>query len=125
MKKLSVVLMMLPALLIPGKMFCVPVLNSLPSAAATIYLDFDGYNVNSAYWNGGTPFTCSPAGLTDVAITEVYNRVAEDYRPFDINISTDEASFLLAPLSSRIRIVVTSTSAWFRGVGGVSFVGSF
>ncbi|MEP7144529.1 MAG: T9SS type A sorting domain-containing protein [Ferruginibacter sp.] len=125
MKKPAAPLTLLLALLVSFNVFSLPVLNSLPSAAATIYLDFNGYNVNCAYWNNGTPFICEPSGMTDVQITEVYNRVAEDYRPFNINITTDEVTFLAAPLSSRIRVVVTPTSGWFTGVGGVSFVGSF
>ncbi|MEO5890717.1 MAG: T9SS type A sorting domain-containing protein [Ferruginibacter sp.] len=125
MKKPSIPLLLLLALSVSFRGICLPVLNSLPTAAATIYLDFDGYNVNSAYWNGGTPFTCVSSGMTDIQIKEVYDRVAEDYRPFDINITTDELKFLAAPLSSRIRVVITSTSNWFTGVGGVSFVGSF
>jgi len=113
------------ALLVSFNVFSLPVLNSLPSASATIYLDFDGQTVNCAYWNAGTPFTCAPSGMTDAQITEVFNRVAEDYRPFDINITTDESKFLAAPLSARVRVIITPTSGWFKGVGGVSFVGSF
>lgn len=97
----------------------------MPTASATIYLDFDGQNINSPYWNGGNPFTCAPSGLSDVQITEIYNRVAEDYRPFNINITTDISKYLSAPLSARMRIVITPTSNWFQNVGGVSFTGSF
>ena len=100
-------------------------LNSLPSAAATIYLDFDGENVNSAYWNGGNAFTCLPAALNDGQITEIFNRVSEDFRPFDINITTSLATFMAAPLSHRIRVIITPTSNWFTGAGGVSLTGSF
>jgi len=117
--------MLLLAVLVSFNVFSLPVLSSLPGAAATIYLDFDGHNVISAYWNNGAQFTCDPSGMTDDQITEVYNRVAEDYRPFNINITTEESKFLAAPLSSRIRVVITPTSNWFKGVGGVSFVGSF
>lgn len=125
MKKPSTPLMLLLALLVSFNVFSIPSLSSLPQAAATIYLDFDGHNVNSAYWNGGNPFTCAPSNMTDAQITETFNRVAEDYRPFEINITTDETKFLSAPLSKRIRIVITPTSSWFTGVGGVSFIGSF
>ncbi len=125
MKKPSNPLMLILALLVSFNVYSIPVLNSFATASATIYLDFDGQNVNSAYWNSGTPFTCAPAGMTDLQITEVFNRVSEDYRPFNINITTDESKFLAAPLSKRIRIVITPTSGWFTGVGGVSFIGSF
>jgi len=125
MKKLSAPLMLVLALSFSFNVFSLPGLSSLPSASATIYLDFNGENINCAYWNGGTPFTCAPANMTDDQITEVFNRVAEDYRPFNINITTDESKFLAAPLSKRIRVVVTPTSGWFGGAGGVSFIGSF
>ncbi len=125
MKKLSAPLMLVLALSFSFNVFSLPGLNSLPTASATIYLDFDGENINCAYWNGGTPFTCAPANMTDNQIIEVFNRVAEDYRPFNINITTNESKFLAAPLSKRIRIVVTPTSSWFGAAGGVSFIGSF
>ena len=102
-----------------------PKLSSYSSAAATIYLDFDGHRVSSAVWNGGTPLNCAPATPTDAQITEIFNRVSEDYRPFNINITTDSTVFLAAPLTQRIRIIVTPTSSWKPGVGGISYVGSF
>ncbi len=102
-----------------------PVLNSLPAAQATIFLDFDGQYVYGSSWNGGAPLDCASSGLTDIQITEVFNRVSEDYRPFNINITTDSVTFLAAPLTKRIRIIVTSTSSWYPNVGGVSYTGSF
>ena len=102
-----------------------PVLNSFPTATATLYLDFDGHDVNSSMWNYGTPFTCLPAAMTDLQITEAFNRVSEDFRPFNINVTTDLNKFLAAPLSMRVRIVVTPTSAWYPGVAGIAYVGSF
>jgi hypothetical protein len=102
-----------------------PVLNSFPTATATLYLDFDGHDVNSSMWNYGTPFTCLPAAMTDLQITEAFNRVSEDFRPFNINVTTDVNKFLAAPLSMRVRIVVTPTSAWYAGVAGIAYVGSF
>ena len=76
MKKLYGPLMLLLALFVSFNVSSLPVLNSLPSATATIYLDFDGENVNSAYWNGGKALNCAPSGFIDAEITEVFNRVA-------------------------------------------------
>jgi hypothetical protein len=76
-------------------------------------------------WNYGTPFSCLPAVMTDAQITEAFNRVAEDFRPFNINITTDLAKFLAAPLSQRVRIIITPTSAWYAGVAGIAYVTSF
>lgn len=100
-------------------------LNSFPSASATIFLDFDGEKVNSPVWNNGNSFTAAASGLSSEKVTEIFNRVSEDYRPFNVNITTDENVFLNAPINKRIRVIITPTSGWYPGVGGVSYVGSF
>lgn len=125
MKKPFTPLILVLALFISLSGFSLPKLSSYPSATATIYLDFDGQVVTSAVWNGGNTLNCAAPLLTDAQITEIFNRVAEDYRPFDLNITTDEVVYLAAPLEKRIRVVVTSTSNWYGGVGGVAYVGSF
>lgn len=107
------------------KSYCVPELSSFPSAKATIFLDFDGQTVTATSWNNGNTLYCAASGLNDNQITEVFNRVSEDYRPFNINITTDSTVFLATPLTRRIRIIITPTSGWYTGVGGVSFTGSF
>src|SRR5437667_12263516 len=104
----------------------VPVLNSYPSASATIFLDFDGYTVNGTSWNWAGPIYCAGAGLTTAQMTEVFDRISEDYRPFNINVTTDSTKFLAAPLAKRMRVVFTVSSSWYgNGAGGVSYVGSF
>lgn len=105
--------------------FSQPKLSSYPTAKPTIFLDFDGQFVEATPWNGGKSFYCDPAGLSDAQITEIFNRVSEDFRPFDLNITTDSTVFLAAPIAQRIRVIVTPTSAWYTGVGGVSFTRSF
>jgi hypothetical protein len=102
-----------------------PILNSFPTASATILLDFDGHDVPSTFWNNGVPFTCLPSGMSDSQIMEAFNRIAEDFRPFNINVTTDQSKFLAAPLSMRIRIVVTPTSSWYAGVAGIAYTNSF
>lgn len=100
-------------------------LNSYPAAAATIYLDFDGEEVNSPVWNGGNTIVCAASGLNNIQITEVFNRMSEDFRPFAVNITTDEDVFAAAPFDKRMRVIVTPTSSWFTGAGGISYLGSF
>jgi len=102
-----------------------PTLSSYPTATATLYLDFDGHDVNSSMWNYGTPFACLPAAMTDAQITEAFNRVAEDFRPFNINVTTDLAKFLAAPFAQRMRVIITPTSSWYAGVAGIAYVSSF
>lgn len=103
----------------------VPVLNSYPSAQATVFLDFDGQYVAGTSWNWGGPIDAQPAVLTTAQITEIYHRVAEDYGIFNLNLTTDSTAYLSAPPSQRIRVIVTATSSWYGPAGGVSFVGSF
>lgn len=103
----------------------VPLYNSYPSASATIFLDFDGQTVANTSWNYNGPIYCGPAGITNSQITEVFNRVAEDYRPFNVNITTDSTKYFAAPVNQRTRVILTITSDWYGSAGGVSFVNSF
>ena len=99
--------------------------NSYPSATATVFLDFDGHLVNGTSWNSNGPIACGGANLTAAQITEIFNRISEDYRPFDVNITTDSTRYWAAPANKRIRVILTVTSDWYGAAGGVSFVGSF
>ena len=110
MKKLFTSLLLFAMLLPALKATCQLSISSYASATSTIYLDFDGELVNCPMWNNATPLTCAPTLLSKLQIQEIYNRVAEDFRPFNVNITTDENVFLAAPLSKRIRVIVTPTS---------------
>jgi hypothetical protein len=100
-------------------------LNSFASAAPVVYLDFDGEEVNSPLWNGGAPLVCQPAALNSAQQEEVFRRVAEDFTPFEINVTTSKAVFEAAPIHQRMRVIITPTSNWFPGVGGIAYIGSF
>lgn len=101
-------------------------LSSYTSASAVIFLDFDGYAVSGTMWNVSGPFTCNSAGLNDAGITEVFNRVSEDYRPFNINVTTDETKYNQAPANRRIRVVITTSNQWYgSSAGGVAYLNSF
>jgi hypothetical protein len=125
MKKLFTSLLMAALLLPAFKAKCQLSISSYPTAIATIYLDFDGEIVNCPMWNNAIILNCAPAVVSKLQLQEIYNRVAEDFRPFNINITTDENVFLAAPLNKRIRVIVTPTSGWFTGAGGVAYIGSF
>ncbi|MBU6157708.1 MAG: T9SS type A sorting domain-containing protein [Bacteroidetes bacterium] len=100
-------------------------LNSFPSAPATIFIDFDGQMVISPYWNSGDPIDCLPAELTNAQMIRIFNQVAEDFRPFNLNITTDSSVYFAAPALQRQRIIVTPSSAWFGTAGGVAMTNSF
>src|SRR6476660_3756283 len=111
----------------------VPQLSSRPEAAATVYLDFDGHfesswksfsNVTSpAYDRDGIPASFSATELT--SINEIWTRVAEDFAPFNINVTTViPASF---DHGKTLTVVIGgSWSDWYgTQVNGVSILGSF
>lgn len=102
-----------------------PILNSYPSASAVIFLDFDGHTVNNTSWNYNGPIYCGASGLNSTQITEIFNRVSEDYRPFNINVTTDSTKYLAASANKRMRLILTVSSSWYGAAGGVSFISSF
>lgn len=110
----------------------IPALNSKPGATAKLYLDFDGDT--SATWGGyhpgttpaydsdGDPTTFSAAELA--SITEIFNRVAEKYSAFNINITTVDPGTLQDRVSAKV--VFGGAGAWLGSqAGGVAYVGGF
>lgn len=103
----------------------IPKLNSYSPASATVYLDFDGQTVKGTSWNWDGIIRAQASGLNNTLITEIFNRVAEDFRIFNLNITTDSNVFKKAPSAKRMRVIFTPTSSWYGNVAGVSFVNSF
>ncbi len=103
----------------------VPAMSSFPSASAVLFLDFDGHLVENTSWNYAGPIQCASANMDNTKITSVFNRVAEDYRPFNINVTTDSTKYLAAPANRRMRVILTTTWEWYGAAGGVAFIGSF
>jgi hypothetical protein len=107
----------------------IPLLNSLPGAEAVVYIDFDGEQVSGTRWNTleGRPETidAEPAGFDEARIREVWEEVAEDMRPFKINVTTDRAVFDAAAIGKRMMSIVTPTDTAVPGSGGVAFLDSF
>jgi hypothetical protein len=123
----------------------VPALSSLPGANHTIYLDFDGHTTMSTAWNSAynKPLISSPAYSTDSnaldfnateldAIRKAWQRVAEDFAPFQVNVTT------VAPTNSGdltrsgatdtkwgVRVVVSKDTAFNCGCGGIAYIDSF
>ena len=79
---------------IPADVFA---LNSRPTASRVIYLDFNGHVTNDRAWGTSTIVSSefdldgSPGIFTTAeraAIFEIWQRVTEDYLPFDVNVTT-------------------------------------
>jgi Carbohydrate binding module (family 6)/Ricin-type beta-trefoil lectin domain-like/Secretion system C-terminal sorting domain len=101
-------------------------LQSLPGAAGCVLLDFDGYNMPAGnLWNNGNGINAAPSGMSDADVQQHWEVVAEDYRPFNLNITTSEAVFNAYPKNRRMRVVITPTNTAAPGAGGVAYIGSF
>lgn len=116
-----------------GAIAGLPQLSSRPGAAASIFLDFDGhtewvwgnyYNVvTKVYDRDGNPSSFSAAETS--AMTEIWSRVAEDYAPFNINVTTVQPPSFANRAAIRVAIG-GNWSDWFgKSAGGVAYIGGF
>ena len=77
----------------------VPAYNSLPGAKASVYLNFTGDFVSSwlGFQNISIPAFGAGSGLTTATllndIKQIWQNAAEDYSPFNVNVTTVRANF--------------------------------
>ncbi|MCB0428892.1 MAG: pre-peptidase C-terminal domain-containing protein [Flavobacteriales bacterium] len=103
-----------------------PSYSSKPGARGVIYLDFDGENIASGgRWANGSAWYAQPLGFSDAKIKDIWTVMSEDYRPFDINVTTDRATYDAANRYRRIMCVWTSTQPAGSGGGGTYFYNAF
>ncbi|WP_299050044.1 hypothetical protein [uncultured Nocardioides sp.] len=122
-------------------------LSSRPSSNRTIYLDFTGHRTANTAWNrdfGVNAFTSPPFqvdGPTSTAFSAVekeqirraWETVAEDYAPFDVNVTTKDpgqAAITRSSASDRkfgTRVVVTAGGPLYQRCfcGGIAYLGTF
>lgn len=94
-------------------------------STGVIFLDFDGHYVSGTSWNYAGDFSCAPANLGYDAINTITNRVASDYSPFNVIVTTSESVFNSVASNRRVRVVITESWEWYGQVGGVAYVNSF
>ena len=99
--------------------------NGGTTSANVILLDFNGQVVSGTSWNVNGDITCAPANLTDAEISVIFQRIATDYIPFNVIVTTDETVYAKANPYKRIRVIVTESWEWYGKAGGVSFLNSF
>jgi Metallo-peptidase family M12 len=112
--------------------------HSKLGASKTIYLDFVGYSASNTIWSASTivapPYdlTGDPAVFDDKErsnILNIWNRVAEDFVAFDVDVTTQapaSGALLRSSATDEIygaRIVITKTGTINCNCGGVSYVG--
>ena len=83
-----------------------------------VYLDFDGEKGPHQGWSDFD--AAAPPGMTPAHVRNIWSRVAEDFAPFHLNITTDLQVFLNAPETSRQRCIITPTNTAAPGAGGVA-----
>jgi len=108
-----------------GTQAAVPVLRSRSNAKGVLYLDFDGAVVTDPFWAGGATINALPSNLSNEKITDIWKVIAEDFRPFDVNVTTVESDYTNGKIGSRMRSIFTPTDDAMPGVGGVAYLGSF
>ncbi len=99
--------------------------GSTTTPSSVIMLDFDGKVVSGTSWNVSGDINCAPANLSDADITTIFQRVATDFIPFNVTITTDESVYNNANPSKRVRVIVTESWEWYGKAGGVAFLNSF
>ncbi|AFY42577.1 Calx-beta domain-containing protein [Nostoc sp. PCC 7107] len=123
-------------------------LNSLAGANQTIYLDFNGHTTSGTYWNTDfksganivTPafdFDGNTASFSSAELERIqyiWQRVAEDFSPFNVNITTQAPTDINDLIRSGstdtrwgVRVVVGGSSYDLLGdgAGGVAYLDSF
>ncbi len=122
-------------------------LHSRPTATRKLYLDFDGHVITGTDWNVDftDPITVAafdidgnPAVFSDeerAIIQQVWRRVAEDFAPFDIDITTEDPgvdgiiSNAPGDLNIGVRALIGDDAAYIgedpAGLLGLALVGSF
>ena len=90
-------------------------LHSKPGATNILYLDFDGHDLIDTAWNGYSgqsvlymkPYSSdsdySSFSTSELdRIAESWRRVAEDFSPFDVDVTTEEPPFTINQTTGRI-----------------------
>jgi len=122
-------------------------LHSKPAASKVIYLDFNGHTTSGTYWN--TNFTSganivTPAYSTDSTTTSfsttelnniqsIWQRIAEDFAPFDVDVTTQDPGLealrktTTSDTQFGVRVCIGGSSYdWYgAGAGGVAYLNSF
>lgn len=124
-------------------------LHSRPGSQRTVYLDFDGEVVSGTAWNAtdGVAAGAHPAFSLDAdpaswsnaeleVVQSVFDRVAEDYAPFDVDVTTDappNASLNRSSTTDQVygtRVLISPSADALSKIcggscGGVAYVGVF
>jgi len=118
-------------------------LNSKPDAPRTIFLDFDGHTISGTAWNTsyGDPIIARPYdsngdinNFSDGELRDIqrmWRLVAEDFAPFDVNVTTQDPGVNAIRRDSSsdpffgTRVVITADTFASCGCGGFAYLRAF
>ncbi|MBP80285.1 MAG: hypothetical protein CL926_13575 [Deltaproteobacteria bacterium] len=100
------------------------IFQSKPGAPTVIYCNFDGEVVNQPYWSYST-IDAMPSGLSSGEVEEILKLVAEDFAPFDVNVTNDRSVYDSTPSHKRVMCISTPTDTAAPNSGGIAGIGTF
>jgi hypothetical protein len=115
-------------------------LHSNPGATRKVFLDFDGQIISGTAWNSSVAGYAAVAFDTDSPpnptyfsaaeqniIQEVWHRIAEDFAPFNIDVTTEDPLDYGSNVIGRILFTKDTDAGGLQmpayGAGGVAYVG--
>ncbi|MEO2267265.1 DUF4214 domain-containing protein [Pseudoalteromonas sp. YIC-656] len=117
-------------------------LESRPGASKVLYINNWGGVLSGTAWNDNfndsndipyDPYDID-GNTTSFSAEELYRiwlawkEAAEDYAPFDLNVTTSQAVYDATPIVNRSQIIATTTATrdtFYSAAGGVAYVGIF
>jgi len=118
-----------------------PVKHSLKGSKNVLYLDFNGHVISGTAWNenyGAATYKAKPydtdgdptkfSDAEQAEIIEIWSRVAEDFSPFDVDVTTEEPA-TFGPTVARAVITASidenKVSMPSAGGGGIAYIDVF
>ena len=98
--------------------------QSKPDAPTVIYCNFEGEVVNQPLWSFST-INAAPSGLSNEAVLEILKVVAEDFAPFNVNVTNDRSVYNSTASNKRVMCISTPTDTAAPGSGGIAYLDSF
>lgn len=93
-------------------------LHTKPASTRVLYLNFTGAGTNPAFSLDSVPSTFNEA--EQILIQKAWQRVSEDYAPFDVDITTEKPTVTTGKIGAAILITPQTNSA-----GGYAYLNSF
>lgn len=116
----------------------VPIYHSKPDATFTLYLDFDGHSFSGHAWASGASIVAKPyssdGDYTSYSSAELdvigksWAIVAEDFAPFDVDVTTEEPPNLdnsVGHVLMTDKVDENGVTIYDCGCGGVAYVNVF